>query len=52
MSRAQVETDIRETLGIVPEFFVDVPDFMIETEWASFKALQLAETAIRTSTRS
>jgi AhpD family alkylhydroperoxidase len=46
MSRAEVETDIRETLGLVPEFFAEVPDFLIESEWASFKALQLSETAI------
>jgi AhpD family alkylhydroperoxidase len=46
MSRATTEADIRETLGLVPEFFADVPDMLIETEWASFKALQLSETAI------
>jgi AhpD family alkylhydroperoxidase len=46
MSRAEVETDIRETLGLVPEFFADVPDFLIESEWTSFKALELSETAI------
>jgi AhpD family alkylhydroperoxidase len=46
MSRAQVEADIRETLGLVPEFFAEVPDTLIETEWASFKALMLSETAI------
>ena len=46
MSRAQVEADIRETLGLVPEFFAEVPNTFIETEWASFKALMLSETAI------
>jgi AhpD family alkylhydroperoxidase len=46
MSRVEVEADIRETLGLVPEFFADVPDFLIESEWASFKALELSETAI------
>jgi len=46
MSRLEVEADIRETLGLVPEFFADVPDFLIESEWASFKALELSETAI------
>lgn len=46
MSRTDVEADIRETLGLVPSFFTQVPDFLIESEWASFKALQLSETAI------
>ena len=46
MSRSAVEADIRETLGLVPEFFADIPDYFIETEWASFKALEFSETAI------
>jgi AhpD family alkylhydroperoxidase len=46
MSRATVEADIRETLGLVPEFIAEVPDYLIETEWSSFKALMLSETAI------
>ena len=46
MSRADVEADIRETLGLVPSFFEPVPDFLIESEWTSFKALELSETAI------
>lgn len=46
MSRATTEADIRQTLGIVPEFFAEVPDFLIDTEWASFKSLMLSETAI------
>ena len=46
MSRAKVEADIRETLGLVPEFFAEVPDVLIETEWASFKTLMLSETEI------
>jgi AhpD family alkylhydroperoxidase len=46
MSRAQVEADIRETLGLVPEFIAEVPDALIETEWASFKTLMLSETVI------
>jgi AhpD family alkylhydroperoxidase len=46
MARKQVEADIRETLGLVPEFFAEVPDYLIETEWTSFKALMLSETAI------
>jgi AhpD family alkylhydroperoxidase len=46
MSRTAVESDIRETLGLVPEFLTEIPDTMIETEWASFKNFELAETAI------
>ncbi len=46
MSRSDVEADIRDTLGLVPSFFTAVPDTLIESEWASFKAIELAETAI------
>jgi len=46
MSRVEVDADIRETLGLVPEFFAEVPEPLIETEWASFKNLVFAETAI------
>ncbi|MGH2920812.1 MAG: carboxymuconolactone decarboxylase family protein [Gaiellaceae bacterium] len=46
MSRADVEADIRETIGIVPEFIAEVPDSLIETEWQSFKTLMLSETVI------
>src|SRR3954466_7860673 len=43
MTRAEVDRDIEETLGLVPQFFKDVPDFLIESEWASFKMLQLSD---------
>jgi AhpD family alkylhydroperoxidase len=47
MSRADVDRDIQETLGLVPSFFKAVPDYLIETEWESFKKLQLSpDTAI------
>src|SRR3954449_7466120 len=46
MTRAEVDRDIETTLGLVPQFMKDVPDYLIESEWASFKNLQLAETAI------
>ena len=47
MSRADIDRDIEETLGIVPTFFKEVPDFYIGTEWESFKTLILSdETAI------
>src|SRR3954447_15227473 len=43
MSRADVDRDIEETLGLVPRFFKEVPDYLIESEWQSFKALQLSD---------
>jgi AhpD family alkylhydroperoxidase len=46
VSRATVEADIRANLGLVPSFIGDVPDPLIETEWASFKALVLTDTVI------
>jgi AhpD family alkylhydroperoxidase len=46
MSRATVEADCRETLGLVPTFIAELPDYLVESEWQSFKALELSETAI------
>jgi AhpD family alkylhydroperoxidase len=44
--RDGVERDIEETMGLVPEFLKRVPDYLLPTEWASFKSLELGETAI------
>ena len=41
--RQAAERDIQETLGLVPEFFERVPDYLLPTEWASFKSLQLSD---------
>ena len=41
--RQTVDRDIEETLGLVPEFFARVPDYLIPTEWASFKSLVLSD---------
>jgi AhpD family alkylhydroperoxidase len=47
MTREEVDRDIEATLGLVPQFMKDVPDYLIESEWTSFKNLQLsAQTAI------
>src|SRR3954453_15510895 len=46
MSRESTERDIVETLGLVPEFMADIPPYLIDAEWSSFKALMLSETAI------
>ena len=41
--RHEVERDIEETLGLVPEFFQRVSDYLLPTEWASFKSLELSD---------
>ena len=46
MQRQNVETEIRDTLGVVPEFFADVPDAQLEAEWALFSNFELAETEV------
>jgi AhpD family alkylhydroperoxidase len=46
MTREEIYADAKQTLGLVPEFLKHVPDATIEHDWASFKALQLGETAI------
>ena len=46
MSREAAEAEMREALGLVPSFFSELPDYLIESEWGSFKQLQLAEHVI------
>jgi AhpD family alkylhydroperoxidase len=41
--RQGVEADIEQVLGLVPEFFRRVPDYLLPTEWASFKSLELSD---------
>ena len=41
--RQAVDREIEETLGLVPEFFERVPDYLLPSEWASFKSLQLSD---------
>ena len=43
MTRAEIDADIEATLGLVPQFMKDVPDYLIESDWASFKNLQLSD---------
>jgi AhpD family alkylhydroperoxidase len=45
-TRTEVESDMRETLGLVPSFFSRIPDELLEHEWAIFKRLELGETLI------
>lgn len=44
MTRAETEKDVRETLGLIPTFLQQVPDYLFASEWQSFKALQLSVT--------
>ena len=46
MSLADTKAEIRETLGLVPGFFESLPDSLLESEWESFKGVELNETAI------
>jgi AhpD family alkylhydroperoxidase len=46
MSRAEVEADIKDTLGLVPHFFSRIPDALLEPEWEIFKRMELGETLI------
>jgi AhpD family alkylhydroperoxidase len=46
VQRSKVDADIRETLGLVPEFLAEIPDFQIESDWASLKDFELAETIL------
>jgi AhpD family alkylhydroperoxidase len=41
--RYETARDIEEVFGLVPEFFKRVPDYLIPTEWASFKSLVLGD---------
>jgi AhpD family alkylhydroperoxidase len=43
MTREQVYADIKETLGVVPEFVKTMPDATLGMEWELFKQVQLAE---------
>jgi len=46
MSRADVEREIEQALGLMPTFMKAVPDSLLESEWVSFRNLELSETAI------
>lgn len=45
-SRTQVEREMKETIGLVPSFFKDIPDEYFDHEWTLFKRLELGETLI------
>jgi AhpD family alkylhydroperoxidase len=43
---ADTMKEIRETFGIVPEFLAEIPEELIEGEWAGFRDFEFAETEI------
>lgn len=45
-SRAQVEKEMKEALGLVPSFFKRIPEDYLDFEWELFKRMQLGETLI------
>jgi AhpD family alkylhydroperoxidase len=44
--RHEVEQEIRETLGLVPSFFNQIPDAYLPAEWDLFSELTFGETHI------
>lgn len=46
LSRGEVEADIKNTLGLVPHFFTQIPDELLAPEWEIFKRLEFGETLI------
>jgi len=46
MAVADTKAEIRETLGLLPGFFESLPEALLESEWESFKGIELNETAI------
>lgn len=45
-SRTEVETEIIDTLGLMPSFFTSIPDRFLDAEWSLFRDLELGETVI------
>ncbi len=46
MSRSDVEREIVETFGQVPDFLAAMPDETLEQVWPDFKRFQLEDTAL------
>lgn len=44
--RAEVEREMKDTLGLVPGFFKSIPDEFLDYEWELFKRLELGKTLI------
>ena len=45
-SRDEIESEITQTLGLVPSFFTKIPDRFLDSEWSLFRDLELGETLI------
>lgn len=41
MVRENIYGEIKETFGLVPSFFKEIPDDTLELEWRLFKRIQL-----------
>ena len=46
VNREEIEADIRQTLGLVPHFFQQIPTELLAPEWEIFKRIELGETLI------
>ncbi|MEJ2719861.1 MAG: carboxymuconolactone decarboxylase family protein [bacterium] len=44
--RQEIEKEIKETVGLVPNFFNRIPDEYLDSEWYLFKRLELGKTRI------
>jgi AhpD family alkylhydroperoxidase len=44
--RAEVEKEMKDTLGLVPSFFNGIPDEFLDYEWQLFRRLELGKTLI------
>lgn len=45
-NRNEVEAEIKENLGLVPDFFNSIPDQHLDNEWQLFQSIILSETHI------
>ena len=45
-TRKEIENEIREEMGLVPTFFDEIPDELMEREWSLFRHFELDETHI------
>lgn len=43
MPVSDAKAEIREMLGLVPGFFESLPDGLLDSEWESFKAIELSD---------
>ena len=41
--RDHADREIKETFGLIPDFFQRVPDYLLPTEWGSFKSLMISD---------